>query len=47
LIDRTASTTALLVEIRTAPSALMVRSRLDRKSQEDYKCTVKCNDVRV
>jgi hypothetical protein len=27
--------------------ALTVCSRLDRKSQEDYKCTVKCNDVRV
>jgi hypothetical protein len=25
----------------------IVRSRLDRKSQENYKCTVKCDDIRV
>jgi hypothetical protein len=33
--------------VSEAPSALTVRSRLDRKSPEDYKCTVTCNDVRV
>ena len=37
----------LPAEVSEAPSALMVRSRLDRKSQEDHKCTVECNDVRV
>ena len=37
----------LPAEVSEAASALMVGSRLDRKSQEDYKCTVKCNDVRV
>ena len=37
----------LPAEVSEAASAPMVGSRLDRKSQEDYKCTVKCNDVRV
>jgi hypothetical protein len=39
--------THLPAVVSEAPGALTVRGRLDRKSQEDYKCTVKCDDVRV
>ena len=39
--------TYLPAVVSEAPSALTVPSRPDRKSQEGYKCTVKCNDVRV
>jgi hypothetical protein len=39
--------THLPAEVSEAPSAPAVRSRLDRKSQEDDKCTVKCNDVSI